>query len=153
MRLSERDAHFCLQMLTTWQVWLIKFISIFTEFVVCFSYFSLCRVKEILFYLHALLPILQQLSFNTFITSFFLREKETNRRPCTHPGFSLLNGTETFYSSAHHSFQDLHPKSNFCWQHLKNKTKKYTTASKRFICDFNLFSFSKTHRTTLTQSH
>jgi len=45
------------------------------ESVVYFSYFSLCTVKEILFYLHTLLPELQQLSFNTFTTSFFLRDK------------------------------------------------------------------------------
>lgn len=137
------------QMLTTCQVWLIKFISIFTEFVVCFSYSSLCTVKEILFYLHVLIPVLQQLSFNTFTTSLFLRENK-NKRTCTHPGFSLLNGRETFYSPAPCPFQALQLKSSFSWQHLKNKTKKYTNTSKRFFSDFqrNLFLFSETQKTT-----
>lgn len=85
------------QVLMTCQVWLINFISLFTEFVVCFSYFSLCTVKESLFYLYAPLPVQfqQHLSFNTFIT-FFLTRKQINNRPGTHPGFSLLNDTGTF---------------------------------------------------------
>lgn len=67
------------KVLTTCQVWVINFISLFTEFVVCFSYFSLCTVKRVPFYLYALLPVQfqQQLCFNTFITSFFLTGKQT----------------------------------------------------------------------------
>lgn len=122
------------QVLTTCQVWLINFISLFTEFVVCFSYFSLCTVREILFYLYAPLPVQfqQQLRFNTFITSFFLTGKQINKRPSTHPGFSLLNGTETFYSSVPHPFQVLQLRINFSQQHLFVTSSTICFLSQRF---------------------
>lgn len=97
-------------------------------------------MKEILFNLHALLAVLQQSSFATLITSFFLREK-TNKRPSEHPGFSLLNGTETFHPSVPCPFQALQLKSKFGYS-IFLKSMRYTTTSKRFICDFQYDLFS-----------
>lgn len=120
------------KVLTTSQVWVINFISLFTEFVVCFSYFSLCTVKEVLFYLYSLLPVQfqQQLHFNTFITSFFLTGKQTKGH--TPPGFSLLSGTEIFYSSAPCPFQVLQLKTNFSQQHLFVTSSAICFLSQRF---------------------
>lgn len=113
------------------------------QFVVCFSCFSLCTVKEILFYLYATLPVQfqQQLGFNTFLTSFFLTGKQINKRPHKHLGFSLFNGTEIFYSSAPCSFQVLQLRKSFRQQHL-------------FVTSSTIYFLSQRLREPiLTQSH